>query len=739
MHSRRFPTYGSLIFAALPAFAPALAQAQTQTNPAPTPAPRPAQEAQAPAKTPEDKGVVVTGVRSEVVSSPDRLSFNVANDLNAQTGTLADALRAVPGVEVDLQGKVSLRGDGNVEIMIDGRPSAMLRGEGRGDVLLSMPASQIERVEVITNPSAAMSPEGSGGVINLVTKQARRDTRTATIRATADSNGGGGIGANGAMQRGKTTMTGDLGFRHFAGEGGIDQDRARLDTGSGSFVSSRLESDQQNRIDSGNARFAIDYDPNKANRFSGEVNFNKGSTDSERTDVFESQNAASSYDRFSDTHFENRYLGLRGSWRRTLPGQGHELVADLEYGRVRFDRDMDAVTTPATGAPLYERIGGGFDRDDYGVKLDYKRPLGTSGRTLNLGYEFDAGRNNFDSSGARGPAPDQLAPVAALTNRFDYAQDVHAFYGTAQAELGKLELMPGLRFEQVEMEIDQITDGIHVESDYFRVYPTLHIGYELSAKQKLRASYSRRIQRPSAQDMNPYTQYLDPQNLRRGNPDLRPEVTDSFELSWQLRDGGTFYSLTGYYRASSGGVTDVITDIGNGIFLTTRANLSTAKRAGVDAIANGKFGRTLGYNLSASLFWNEIDPRQAGVSARRSGTGGSARANLTWQPTAKDYFQLTGFYFGQQLQAQGYRQGVGILNLGYRRKLNDRLSLTVTGQNLLDTNRVTSVVETATLRDRVRFRGPGPMAMLSLSYTLGEGRRRPEQGIEFDGGGGVPQ
>lgn len=723
MRSKRLHLFGSVILAA-----PALAHAQTvPVQPAP-----PAPQTAAPADRAND--VVVRGARSDVIASPDRLSFNVANDLQVQNGSVADALRAVPGVEVDLEGRVSLRGDSGVTILVDGRPSAMMRGDTRGDFLQSMPAGQIERVEVITNPSAAFSPEGSAGILNLVTKKARPGTRSATVKATLGTEGRGGLSVNGSTSRKSLTLTGDLGYRRFTAEPTIEQERSRLDTLSGVLIDSRQDSTIRNVAQSGNGRIAIEYDLDKKNRLSTELSYRDTSLDMERADAFRSP--STTYERASDADISNRGLGFEASWRRTLPGDDHELVVDVEMDRSKMERDLRAVTTPSlpVGTAGYERIGNTLDRRDYGAKLDYKRPMG-EGKSLNLGYAFDLDTSNFEYTGARGPSWEALVPVANLTNRFDYDQAVHALYGTFQFELGKMEFQPGLRAEQVEIDIDQVTDGLRVSDDYFRVYPTLHLGYELSAKQKLRGSYSRRIQRPSAQDLNPYTLYIDPLNLRRGNPALRPEVTDSFELSWQLRDGGTFYSATGFYRSASGGVTDVVQDLG-GVFLTTRANLATSKRAGVEFLANGKLGETLSYNASGTLLWNEIDPRQPGVPSSRSGTTGSMRANITWQPTAKDYFQLNGFFSGQQLIAQGYRQSGGVLNFGYRRKIDERFSVALTGQNVLDSAKQVLVIDTPTIHDRITQRGPGRIFMLGLTWNLGSGRRRPDT-FDFDQSAGA--
>lgn len=728
---KQLPLRSSMIAVAAAMLAPGVGHAQT--------APQAAPAQTAPAKPAQDKAIVVTGQRSEVTTAPDRLSFNIANDLQAQNGTVADALRAVPGVEVDLEGNVALRGDRGVTILVDGRPSAMMSGESRATILQSMPASSIERVEVITNPSAAMSPEGSGGVINLVTKQARPGARSGTVRATVANRQSGTLNLNGVISKPGLTVTGDVGYRHFRTEQGAEQDRSRFDAASNSFINSRQDSLQRNTVNFGNGRVGVDYDVDKVNRLSTELSYRDGRFVSKRIDNFTSP--ISAYVRDSSATMSNNGGGGRLSWRRTLPGQDHEFVADVEVQRGSFSRDVRAFTTPSlpAGAASFERIRNAFDSTEFELKLDYKRPMG-EGQSLNIGYQYNLDDSGFDFTGARGASFGTLLPVAALTNQFDYRQAIHALYGTFQFQAGKFNFQPGLRLEQVDNQIDQITGGVHAESGYFRVYPTLHAGYELSAKSKLRASYSRRIQRPGAQDLNPYILYVDPQNVRQGNPNLRPEVTDSFEFGWQLRNQGTFYSINAFYRDSSGGVTDVFTDLGGGVFLSSRANLATSRRAGVELLANGKFGKTVTYNASATYFWSKIDPRSAGVSTPRSGSTATVRANLNWQPTSKDYFQLNGFYGGRQLIAQGYRQGMGVLNLGYRRKVNDKFSVLLTVQDVLGTAKQEVFIETPLIRDRFEQRGPGRIFLLSATYNFGNpgGRKQREPGFEFDSGAGAP-
>lgn len=724
MRPSTFPIHCSIIALAAALVAPAFAQ----TQPAP-PAGKPP-----PAGRTND--VVVTGTRAEVVGSPDRTSFSVANDLQVQNGTLADALRAVPGVEVDLQGNVSLRGDPGVTILIDGRPSAILKGDNRGEVILSMPAGRVEQVEVMTNPSAANSPEGSAGIINLVTRQARKDMTTGTVRATAGLEGRGAINLSGSHNAGGLTLTGDLGYRRFTGDSELVQLRSRLDPATGAFVDSRLDAELRQRNAFASARVGLEYDLDKKNRISADLTYRDGRGENDRLDLFAAAAPASSYERDSEIHMRQRGPSAHASWRRTLAGKDHEFAADVEIERGRLRREVEAFTDVAAGADFAERIRNAARRAEDNVKLDYKRRLGEES-TVNLGYQGSFQRTEFDYSGARGPGFGSLVPIPGLTNSFDYDLAIHALFGTFLFPVGKLDAQAGLRLEQVETALDQVTDAVRFERDYFRAYPTLHLGYALNKRQQLKASYSRRIQRPSPQDLNPYTFYIDPQNLRRGNPALLPEVTDSFELGWQHRKAGAFYSLTGFYRRSRGGVTDILSDLGGGIFLTTRANLASAERAGVEAIANGKLSKTLTYNASATLLRTEIDPRPGGISARRSGTSATARVNLSWQPSKKDFFQLNAAYAGRQLLPQGHRSSGPVLNLGYRRKVNDRLSLLVTGQDVLGTAKQVIVFDTPTLRDRFEQRGIGRVILLGLTYNLGDRnpKRRQEPQFDFQGGG----
>lgn len=286
----------------------------------------------------------MTGVQSEVSSSIDRRSFNVAKDPIVQNGTVADALRSVPGVDVDMEGRVSLRGDPGVTIMLDGRPSAELQGEQRSVTLESMTASQIERVEIISNPSAAMSPEGSAGVINLVTKRGSRGLRSATVRAAVGLHGRGNVDANGTLPGKKLKLTGDLSYRRFRGPADSTLERERTDPSTGAMVRTRQTTEDRTAMQMHSGRLGAEYDISPRSRLTGNLSYRGGNQGGRPVVQSMSELPAATFERRADTDISLRSLIAKTSWRRTLPGRGHELVVDFDFDKMRQRRRIDGVT-----------------------------------------------------------------------------------------------------------------------------------------------------------------------------------------------------------------------------------------------------------------------------------------------------------------------------------------------------------------------------------------------------------
>lgn len=724
-----------LLLAAVAGLSPNLALAQAAalpSQPGPQPAPRTSPAKPAEASTAVE-AVTVTSDAAAMRTSIDRRSYSVADDLTAKTGSISDALRNIPSVEVDVQGNVSLRGDPNVTIMIDGKPSSMFNGEGKGDALQQMPADQIDRVEVMTNPSAAYRPDGTAGIINLITKKTRKPGATGSFKLNVAPNGRYNTGVSGNLVKGKLTLSGEAGYRHDDQRFWATDARA-TSPAAGPATETLLDSTFRNRGGAVNLRGGVDYNPTPKDRFSGEVRFRGMDYDTDGQEVFTNLGApAAGYRRASDAAMQRDNTAVSGDWRHQFKGAEHELDAHLEYEVTDFKRDGRASIDNAAGADPYETFGFGADQDRVNFKLDYTRPMSGEAK-LKTGLDLEATDNDYDNHGAAGTTPDDQVVDPRRTNRFLYGQDVYAAYLTYERPFGDFTALGGLRAEQVEIRTNQITSGQKDDNAYFHVYPSLHLGYTLSQTQTLTANYSKRVQRPQVQDLNPYPVYQDPKNFFAGNPDLKPQITDSYELGWQYRKGPASYLATAYYRQSRDGVTSVVRDLGDGVFLNTRENLAKSRNGGLELVANGKLTPKLSYNVSANAFWNEIQAGNLGFTGARSATTLSGRASLSWQATPKDFLQLNGFTSGKRLTPQGYREPISLLNLGYRRKVSDKLNFVVTANDVLDSFQDNTVLDTPVLSQRVERRGKVRAVFFGFTYSLGGGKARPEQ---FDFGTGA--
>ncbi|MNX57149.1 catecholate siderophore receptor CirA [compost metagenome] len=730
---------------ALPAGA---ALAQTQPSAPPVSPPVAGQQVPTPSKDQDQPAavadVVVTARANEVRTSIDAVSYSLADDLQAATGTLADALRNLPSVDVDPAGNVSLRGDTSVTILVDGRPSALLSGESRAQAVLSLPASPYSRIEVMTNPSAAYSPEGSGGVINLITKPAPRQagataapTTTGSVRANIGDHGRYNLGFNAARTQDRLTLTADAGLRHDTYVQQVDRLRERFDVASDRFLEARQRQDVDGAFDHANVRLGAEYRLSDKTQLTGEVRYTDMGSDSDSQDLYEADAATgglgSAWSRRTSGGYDGAFVGATGRVLRRFDDQGHEWSNELRLDRVRAGFANDAVTETRIPVipPVYETIELVNNVDQLGLTSAYVRPLKDGGK-LRAGYDLRLVSLELDNRVSRGASPSTQVLDPLVSNDFHIDEAVHALYATWERPFGdKLSAQAGLRLEQVDRELNQATSGDKRSTSDFNAYPTMHLSYALSDTQTLRASYGKRVQRPRPSELNPFLTYQDPLNYTSGNPDLKQQETDAFELMWQRRVQQTFYQATLYYRDTSGAFTSVTTDLGDGVLLTRPENLGARTDLGLELNANGRLHPSLRYSATLNLFRQEIDASNIPGGTDRSGEVVSGRLNLNWQPTTADFVQLSTVWTGEQLLAQGVRDSTTLVNLGYRRKLNETLSLQVTVRDLFDNFRDVVALDTPEFRDRTERWMGGRTGLIGLTWTFGKTQRPQEPAFDF--------
>ena len=480
-------------------------------------------------------------------------------------------------------------------------------------------------------------------------------------------------------------------------------------------------------------RVAAEYRLTEKTMLTGEARANRFDVDSDVRGLFETRDASGAltraYSRDGSGGFAMKGWGVTGRVLHQFDTSGHEWSNELRYDRNDHENDSLAanVFRIPTEPTVYESQRGLNAQETIGFTSAYTRPMG-EGAKLRAGYELNITRPDQDNEVRRGPAENALALVPSQSNRFEAEQTVHALYATYERPFGeKLSGQFGLRLEQADIKVEDVTNAVRASQDYFRAYPTFHLQYQLTETQTLRGSYSRRIQRPQPSQLNPFVVYGDPLNLRSGNPDLEPQETDSFEAMWQMRRGQSFYQATAYFRDTTKAFTEVATDVGGGVLLTRPENLGARRDLGIELTASGRLHPTLRYNASVNAFRQEIDAAGIPGGRDREGQMLSGRLSLNWQATPKDFVQLMGFWQGDQLLAQGKREGGGMVNLGYRRKLNDTLSLQFTARDILNSFGGDTTYDTPLFRERVSQDLNLRAFYLGLSWSFGGPRRQPEQ------------
>ena len=740
--------------------APLAAQAQTDTAKAPDAAPSTtlpsaksapktapkSADAKAPVKPAGRtvEGVTVTGAAPDVQHSIDRQSYTLGKDLTATTGSIGDALRNLPAVEVDPQGTLSIRGDSNVTILVDGKPSPMFEGAARADALQQLPADQIERVEVITNPSAALNPEGTGGVINLITKKSRGGGVTGSAYVTAASAGLKRAGASFGYNSPKLAITGAIAGNYQHNKQHADIERAGLDSTSGQFLASDDRSIGRNLTRGPNARLSVTYTPEDKDQITAGVTYSELLIQGHPFDRFENDGPGGAPVSIRDQQGERRSLvtdnSFSAGWKHTF-GEGHELSVNGLYNDdlVRDHRLYASVgILPATPIPM-ELQRGDASNHHTEVTIAYTQKL--AGGSLNAGYEVRHEDNDSNYADLMGPAFSSLVPQASLANHYLYEQLVNSVYATYHRGIGDLDVQAGLRAEDVNLTLDQLTTGQRASQHYERAYPSLHLAYKLDDERKLTASYSIRVQRPPSVFLNPLLYVDGPQDTQVGNPNLKVKEVQIYELGYQQHVWGQDFQANFYYRDAHHDFSITQTETSPGVFQTSFGNLGSSTAYGADFTANGKLTSTLSYSAGFSPYVNDVDLGNLGIGVGRhsvSGVGG--RINLNWQVRPDDMIQFNAIEQGRHSAGQGEYEASFTLNMGWRHKFSDRLTATVTGQDLLASNDFRQKINTPILREEVFVRPAFRQVFFRLDYRFGGGAAKAakEPGFEYENGGPGP-
>jgi len=716
---------------------------QSQSTPASGAAPSSStQPSTSKAPGPTASGVTVQGKAPDYRSSIDRRSYSLANDLATANGSLADALRNIPTLDVDPQGDLSIRGDANVTILVDGQPAPAFNGPNRGDLLQQLPANQYDRVEVMTNPSAAFRPEGTGGIVNLISKKTRGKVRTASIAAAGATTPRERVAVSGVLGEPKLTLSGNaFAFRQISNIAGQTTGTI-VDPTSGETAATNSVSHTRQSTTGGRIYGDAVYTPDPNTRLDANLHYTQFSNPAQLSGDYRSSATsgvlAQDYD----------YTGLGRSgfsvfsgtttYTRQLGGADHEISLHAGFDLDDYDNDNRQLLTyqlPAARPDLYQDLASSDDERHFDVKADYKGPL-PGGAKLTAGYLLEVEEDANGHGGLFGVSAATAAVDPALADRFDYAQWVNDLYATYQRPIGHFDVMPGLRLEQVTIRTNQLTQGITGSQSYFEAYPTFHMDYSLDQNRQLFASYSRRIARPTGDQLDPFRTYENPLAFTQGDPRLAPAITDSYEAGYEYTKGQAFLTASLYYKDAGDVVSNVVENLGQGVTLNSYANVGHTRNAGLELTAGGQITKTLSYNAGGDVSWNQIATAATGIEDSQSATAMFGHAKLNWTASPNDFVQLSFYAHGRQITAQGSQASWEVLGLGYRHKFSDRLAAEVIAQDPFDEYRARTLIDTPTLREVTNNNFHIRSIQLGLTYQLGVVRKQqPPKDFDFGAAG----
>jgi outer membrane receptor protein involved in Fe transport len=685
--------------------------------------------------------VQVTAIGTQMRIDIDKKVFNVDQNIAASGGSASEVLSNIPSVEVNTEGEISLRGNSAVTIWINGKASG-LSTDNRAQILEQMPAENIDRIEVITNPSAKYSPEGTAGIINIILKENRKAGYFGSIQAGVNSRGGYNFGFNYNYSSRKLEAYASLTQRSRVFTGGSNS--SRLINGANTFLNQIADVDGRNNNFFGRAGLTYHLTSNDHFTLNGFNMFGKGKN--ENVTKYTSNIPDSYTESERRTSSENNMLGGNVQF-----GYKHDFSKtsniDFTASYNKWGMDNEAVytqsSTYADGSKTssYQRQTGDMGPHNFEFQLDYINTFNENSK-FEAGYKGTLGREDSPVETFSGSAENNAVATPELFNRFIYNQDIQALYSTYTGRLNKFGYQLGLRGEYSNIKTRSLGYGetgipFH-NTSYFDWFPSFFLSYALPSDNEIQVNYTRRITRPRGPQINSFKNITDSTNISFGNPDLLPEYSNSFELNYIKTWTRHILSFSGYYRLTDN-IVQRISYLDGNIMKSTFDNIAGTSSAGTEFVLKNKFTRSIDITTTVNLYYRQLDGFSYIPENTETPVTGIAQENFSWDAKLLASFilpkmfslQLTGDYRAKQLIAQGYRKANYSLDAGIRRVFG-KISVSINARDIFNSRKWHTVTSgTGFSQDSKNWRG-GRFVGLNITYNFGNMRperreRRPDQ------------
>lgn len=648
----------------------------------------------------------------------DKRVFNVGNDPTNIGSNANEILDKVPSVNVDIDGNVSLRGSESVKILIDGKPSG-LTGTEPADVLQQIPGDLIDRIEVITNPSARYGAEGEVGIINIILKKEKRKGFNGSVNVTSgypnnhsasfnlnyrkkNVNYFAGYGINFRERPGSghtlQEYTGDTSYvyesnrEHF--RGGLSQN---LTFGSDIFINSKntlsLSGFYRNSNGTNEAELEyIDYDENDNIT---QISQRKETEDEEK-------------ENFEGTiNYLKTFIKKEQKWNTTLKWMKGD---DYEYST--YDQGT-----------LQQKSNNLENVENFLFQSDYVHPIGKEGK-IEMGVRNSLRKIDNDFKVEELNGVNEWTILDDFNNELRYRENIYAAYLMAGNKKDKLSYQGGLRFEHTDITTQLLKTSESYSQVYSNLFPSFHVSFEADSTNTFQVSYSKRLSRPRFRDLLPFSSYSDNRNFRSGNPNLAPEFTNSFELGYlRYFTKGTILSSL-YYRYRTDVVERIVTVDEDGFTQSFPINLSTQNAFGLESNLNYTIRKWWRININAN-FYRAITNGSYDNQSLNSDT-------YTWDAKGSSKFsigenwvtQLSTRYRGPRQSTQGYIKGMYTVDLGVSTKLmKKKATLALSVRDLFNSRKRISITELDDYYSESEFQWRSRQFLINFSYYINQNKR----------------
>ena len=711
--------------------------------------------------------VEVVGERTTVELRLDKKVYNVGSDLTVKGGSVTDVLSNVPSVSVDVEGNISLRGNESVRILINGKPSA-LSGLSP-EALQQLPADAIEKVEVITNPSARYDAEGTAGILNIILKQ----SKTAGVNGSVNvytghpETYGGSLSLN--LRRDNFNIFTNTTYRYRSGPGNALFDQENFDSNGNTLSYQNEIRDYQRKDKSFNTNVGFELFFSETSSITNSLVFSKSNGDNTVNVDFSNFDANRTptiqRNRFTvEDEFEEE-VQYSLNYQKKFEKEGHTLTFDYQYSKGVDDENsiIEEVILGDNIALDTERTIDNQTQVSQLVQMDYVLPFGKDDQSqFELGYRGTFNNNNTDFDFGIQQQNGDFTSDPNFSNELNYKEYVNAAYTQLGTKFNKFSILGGLRMEASDIGIELVNTNELTNKDYVNWFPSIFLGYEFSEKEQVTLSYSKRLRRPWSRFINPFPSRSSNTNLFQGNPDLDPTFTDSYDLGYLKRWDKFTFTTSGYFNRSTGVFQFVSRETGDFVTIEnpddpqnpivvpvqvrSPINLATEERMGMEFTTTytPKRNWRLTWNLNA--FQRDLKGDFTYINSQDEEIVQNFDANnFSWFTRfsakiplpGKIDFQTNFFYMGPSEDAQNTNKGMLSSDLGLSKDiLKDKGSLTLNVGDIFNSRKRITDTRTENVATYSEFQWRQRQITLSFQYRFNQPQNKNDRNRQGRSGGG---